>query len=83
MQLAHGFRQDKIMLKIETWQDDNKMVKHWKLSISTNQFAVLNFTEQEKTMLDYYSKDESSISDSLAALLMIAQKIEEYHKETP
>jgi hypothetical protein len=71
------------MLKIETYNDVNKMATVWKLTISDYELAMLDFTPQEKVILDKCNEPSAQISMVALGLALIARKIEQKTSSAP
>ena len=71
------------MLKIETYNDVEKMAKVWKLTISDYELAMLDFTPQEKAILDKCNEPSAQISMIALGLALIARKIEQKTSSAP
>jgi len=71
------------MLKIETYNDVEKMAHVWKLTISDYELFMLDFTPQEKAILDKCSEPSAQISMVALGLALIARKIEQKTSSAP
>ena len=71
------------MLKIETYNDVEKMATVWKLTISDYELSMLDFTPYEKAILDKCNEPSAQISMVALGLALIARKIEQKTSSAP
>ena len=64
------------MLKIETYKNYENLTSVWKMTISDYYLAKIDFTKEEKVLIDRCNKPEADISMVALGLALIAKKIE-------